>query len=436
MDSDLNRLTASEAAAQIAGGKITSEALVQACLHRIIEREDAVGAWIFLDPDMALAAARARDAEASRGPLHGIPIAVKDIIDTADMPTELGSKIYAGRRPARDATCVARLRDAGALVLGKTVTTEFATFTPGKTRNPHNPAHTPGGSSSGTAAAVADFMVPAGFGTQTSGSVIRPASFCGVCGFKPSHSMVPLGGVLVLVPAFDCVGYMARSFDDLALIHGVLGGDGDPAPLADGPDGPGRPPRIGLCRSHLWDQAEPAGVAAFEEAAQQLTALGAETAEIDLPAGFAPLEEVHGVIMSVALSRSLKSEYDNHRDKISERLRTRIEQGLACPPDRFIRAVEAAARCRSEIETVFGDFDALLTPAARGEAPAGLSATGHPTFNMVWTLLQLPCATVPGLHGPSRLPVGVQLVGRRGDDRRLLSAAKWLHRRLTASEAA
>ena len=426
MRRDLNRLSATEAAHLIAQGEISSEEVMGACLKRIEDREPDVGAWVHLDPEAALARARAADRAPPEGPFHGVPFAVKDIIDTADMATEYGSEIHAGHRPEVDASCVAALRRAGGVLLGKTVTTEFATFTPRGTRNPHNPAHTPGGSSSGTAAAVADFMVPVGFGTQTSGSVIRPASFCGVCAIKPTHGRVKLEGVLVLVPEFDCVGTMARSFDDLALVQGILS-DERREPLADGP---GHTPRIGVCRSHQWPMAEPASVATLEAAAARLAEIGADVEEVELPPHFATLAQVQGTIMSVWLSRSLRAEYEQSRDTISERLRMRIEEGLSIGAEAFDQATATAARCRGDIDGLFGDFDAFLTPSARGEAPAYLDATGHPTFNMVWTLLQIPCVTIPHYTGAGGLPVGIQLVGRHGDDRRLLALAKWVQARL------
>ena len=426
MSDDLNTLTATEAARKIAAGDLTAEALVRACLDRVGEREQIIGAWEYIDPDAAIDAAKQRDAEKPRGPLHGIPVGIKDIIDTADMPTRLGSPIYADNRPAADAASVAAIKSAGAIVMGKTVTTEFATFTPGKTVNPHNIAHTPGGSSSGSAAAVADFMVPIAYGTQTSGSVIRPSSFCGLCGFKPSFGAVSRLGVLTIVPSFDCVGYMARSFDDLSLTHRVVTGL-PPLPLDDGP---GRAPRIGICRSHQWPQASQASVDALEKAAQRLVERGATTDDITLPARFAGLEAAHAVIMDVALSQSLRRDYDEHRALLSERLRERMERGMATTTDKFLEALALAARCRADIAPLLADWDGFLTPSAVGEAPEGLAITGLPTFNMVWTLLHLPCVTVPGLTGPSGLPVGVQLVAGQGGDQSLLALGKWLHSRL------
>ena len=426
MSNNLISLTATDAARKINSGELTAEALVRACLDRVSEREPTIGAWEYIEPDAVIDEAKQRDSEQPLGPLHGIPVGIKDIIDTADMPTRRGSPIYADRQPDEDAASVASIRSAGAIIMGKTVTTEFATFTPGRTVNPLNFAHTPGGSSSGSAAGVADFMMPIAYGTQTSGSVIRPSSFCGLCGFKPSFGSVSRQGVLTIVPSFDCVGYMARSFDDLSLTHRVVTGM-PPLPLNDGPD---RAPRIGICRSHQWPHAEAASVDALEAAAQRLGDLGAITEDIALPAHFAGLETAHATIMDVALSQSLRREYDEHRDLLSDRLRERMERGMATSTNRFLRALALAARCRTDIGALLADWDGFLTPSAVGEAPEGLAITGVPTFNMIWTLLHLPCVTVPGLTGPTGLPVGVQLVTSHGGDLPLLALAKWLHTRL------
>ncbi len=426
MSGGLNTLTATNAARKIAAGEFTAEALVRACLDRVNEREQTIGAWEYIDPDAVIAEAKHRDSEQPRGPLHGIPVGIKDIIDTANMPTRRGSPIYADNQPDADAACVAAIRSAGAIIMGKTVTTEFATFTPGKTVNPLNVAHTPGGSSSGSAAGIADFMVPIAYGTQTSGSVIRPSSFCGLCGFKPSFGAVTRQGVLTIVPSFDCVGYMARCFDDLSLTHRVVTGM-PPLPLNDGLN---RAPRIGICRSHQWPRADPASVDALEAATQRLAELGATIEDISLPAHFAGLEAAHATIMDVALSQSLRGEYDKHRDLLSDRLRERMERGMATSTNRFLEALALAARCRTDIAPLLADWDGFLTPSAVGEAPEGFAVTGVPTFNMVWTLLHLPCVTVPGLTGPAGLPVGVQLVTGHGGDLSLLALGKWLHSRL------
>lgn len=426
MTADLLDLSATEAGALIAARKISSEELVQACLDRISAREDEVRAWQHLDPDYAIAEARRADTTEPLGPLHGVPFGVKDIIDTADQPTEYGSPIFAGHRPTADAACVAAMRKAGAVMMGKTVTTEFATFNPGKTRNPHNPAHTPGGSSSGSAAAVGDRMLPLAFGTQTAGSLIRPSAFCGVAAFKPTHGTVDLTGVLELVPRLDTLGYMGRSIDDLALFYGTVRGDDI---LSAVPDGIGRAPRIGICRTHHWSHAEPSSVEAVEAAAALCASLGAEVGECDLPPHFADLSQTHTTIICSGLARSLKDIYRNRSEALSERLRGMIEAGIETSAERHEEALCHADRCMMEFSAIAGKWDAILTPATPGEAPEGLAATGDPIFQVVWTLLQVPCVTFPWATGPNGLPVGIQLVARKGDDARLLSVAKWLQAR-------
>lgn len=418
----LHELTATEAGAQIAAKKITSEDLVSACLDRIAEREDVVRAWQALDRDQALERARTADLTESKSPLHGVPFAVKDVIDTADLPTEYGSQIFAGHRPTQDAACVARMMDAGAVLMGKTVSTEFATFSPGKTRNPHNPGHTPGGSSSGSAAAVGDSMVPIAFGNQTAGSLIRPAAFCGAFGLKPTHGTVDLSGILTLEPTFDTLGYMARCVDDLAVFYDIVRGE-TPTPL---PTGIGRPPRIGLCRTHHWDEAQPETIKAIEDAAERFSALGAEVGEMSLPDDFASLAETHGVILNVGLTHTLGDIHRENGDRMSDRLRAMIEAGVNCPSDRYDSALAHAESCRNAFDTAMGDWDVLLTPSAPGEAPEGLSMTGNPIFQVDWTLLHVPCVTIPFASGPNGLPVGVQLIGRRGHDATPLQIAKLL----------
>ncbi len=423
---ELWRLTATEAAARIAAGRITSEALVRACLERIEEREGAVRAWAHLDPDFAVDQARRADASTPRGPFHGVPFGVKDVIDSAGLPTEYGSPaIHGGHRPARDAACVAAMRASGAVMLGKTVSTEFATFTPGRTRNPHDPAHTPGGSSSGSAAAVAAGMVPIAFGNQTAGSLIRPAAFCGVVGLKPTHGTVDPTGILALEPSFDTLGYMGRSVEDVAAFYGIVGGD-PPALLADGL---GRAPRIGLCRTHHWARAEPAAQEAVMRAAARLSALGAEILDLDLPEAFAAIPDSHRVILNDGLTRSLAGRYAESRDAFSARLRGMIEEGLGYDVATRAEARRHVDACRAEADGLFARCDALLSPSAPGEAPEGLDSTGDPIFQTTWTALHLPCVTLPWTTGPRGLPIGVQLIGRRGADTPLLALAGWLHRR-------
>lgn len=424
---DLYRLTATEAAKLIAKRDISSEELVKSCLERISARESTVQAWAHLDEQLAIRAARAADAEAPKSPLHGIPFGVKDVIDSADLPTEYGSEIFKGHRPAKDAACIRRMKNAGAVLMGKTVSTEFATFRPGKTRNPHNPAHTPGGSSSGSAAAVGDSMIPLAFGNQTAGSHIRPGSFCGICAFKPTWGTVDLTGIMPLEHSFDTLGYFARSFDDIANYYAIVRG----APPANAPDGIGRPPRIGFYRALERKHAEPAGTAAVEAAAKTLQSLGAIVEEVELASHFADLIDVHPIILNVGLTRSLKAVYDKDADRISERLRGMIESGLSTPAATYRQALDQADACRRDINAAFGAYDVLLCPSAPGEAPQGLEATGNPVFQLAWTLLHVPCASVPGAVGPQGLPVGIQFIGRQYDDNTVLAIAKWFQQRRT-----
>ncbi len=421
-------LTAREAARQIAERRLSAEALAASYLERIAAREEVVGAWQYLDRDQAMAEARQRDREAPRGPLHGVPIAVKDLIDTCDMPTAYGSPIYRGHRPAADAACVALARAAGAVVLGKTVTTEFATFTPGRTANPHNPAHTPGGSSSGSAAAVADGMAPLGFGTQTAGSVIRPASFCGVFGYKPSFGLISRAGVKPLADSLDTVGVYARTVDDAAFFAGVLSERPALRHLAI----PERAPRFGLYRTPMWDEAEPATAAALDMARAALDRAGAVVEELAIAPDHQGLTEAQDRIMGFETCRALAYERTRHSAELSPRLAQLLDAGMAVGAAEYdaVRAVAEAAR--AGLAKFFGGCDAILTPAAPGEAPAGLGYTGNPVFNRMWTLLGTPCAALPAYWGNSGLPTAVQLVGRLGDDARLLGCAAFLERALAA----
>jgi Asp-tRNA(Asn)/Glu-tRNA(Gln) amidotransferase A subunit family amidase len=419
-----NILSVREAARRIQAGNLTSEALVGTCLERIAAREGTIGAWSHIDPDTALAQARHRDSTPSKGALHGIPVAIKDVIDTADMPTGYGSPIYEGHRPRIDAECVALLRRAGAVVLGKTVSTEFAAITPGKTANPHNPAHTPGGSSSGSAAAVADRMAPLALGTQTVGSTIRPAAYCGIVGYKPSYGTFGLRGVLPQAPSLDTLGLFARGIDDINLLaDALMAADG-----AFATEAPSSPPRVGICPSPHWPDAHPETVAAMVDAEDRLAAAGAKIARIDLPPHFADVLDAQWTILKFEIARTLTPERENQADGLSAGLTAIIDDGLALPVTDYRAALELAHRCRAEMEPVFEAFDVLLTPSAASEAPEGLTATTDLLFQRLWTILHLPCLTLPGFTGPSGLPVGVQLVGRFGRDAELLSAAAWCER--------
>ena len=426
---DLRSLSAREAARQIAERRITSESLVTAYLDRIATSEAVVGAWQYLDREQALAAACRRDAEPPRGPLHGIPIAVKDLIDTVDMPTAYGSPIYRNYRPAADASCVALARAAGAVILGKTVTTEFATFTPGKTANPRNPAHTPGGSSSGSAAAVADGMAPLAFGTQTAGSVIRPGAYCGCVAYKPSFGLINRTGVKPLADSLDTIGVFARSTEDAAFFAGALSERPALRQLAI----PQLAPHFGLYRTPIWDQAEPATAAALDAASAALERAGAVVMELAVAPSHEGLTEAQDTIMGFEIVRALAYERLKRSAELSPRLAQLIDAGMAIGADVYDQEQARTAAARVGLAAFFGPCDAILAPAAPGEAPAGLGNTGNPVFNRMWTLLGTPCVTLPGRWAENGLPTGVQLVGRVGDDARLMACAAFLEQALAAA---
>ena len=414
---DLHLLTAAEASRRIARGALTSEKLVEDCLARIRAREKEVRAWVHLDPAAAIAAAREADRSPRLSSLHGLPVGVKDICDTADMPTAYGSAIFAGHRPQQDAACVKRLRDLGAIVLGKTVTTEFAYFTPGPTANPHDTARTPGGSSSGSAAAVADFMVPLAYGSQTAGSVIRPAAYCGVVGFKGTHGWFPLDGVMPLAPELDTLGFFARKAEDAVLFRAALMGETDVAVA------PAKP-RLALARTKLWDQCERAAQDALERAAAVLAAKGASVREVDLPFDALAFNADQITIMAAGAAEALAAIYARDKAKM-QRIRELIEQGQKVPPADRAAARARAAAARQQMAGFFADFDAILTPASPGEAPPGLERTGDPVFNRAWTLLGLPCVSLPYGTGPHAMPLALQFVGPHRSGAVLLALARW-----------
>lgn len=418
----LHELTATEAVARIARGEITSEALVTACLERIAVREGLVGAWQYLDPEQALQQARDRDAQPGRGALHGIPVGIKDIIDTVDMPTSYGSPIYQGARPAWDAACVAALRAAGAVILGKTVTTELAAYHPGKTANPHNPGHTPGGSSSGSAAAVADCMVPLALGTQTAGSIIRPASFCGVVGYKPSYGLVNKAGLKPSSELLDTIGVFARSVADAAVSVAVMSGRAEMSTVSIVNEAP----RIGFCRTPQWPFAEAATQQAFDHTRKALAAAGATIVDIELPPSFDKLAEGQTLIMAYESSRALAYEMNTHQEQLSAKLLELLKSGQDCPPDVYDEARSLASRCRAALIEVYRDIDFIIAPSVKGEAPAGLDATGDPIFNRIWTLLHVPCVNIPAYTCSTGLPVGLQVIGLTGRDRQTLNMASWV----------
>ncbi len=421
----LHQLPAWQAAALLARRELTAVDLVRACLDRIAEREPEVRAFVQLGADAALARARELDAGAVRGMLHGLPFGVKDLFDSFDLPTGYGSPIYAGQQPVADAAAVALCREAGAVLIGKTVTTELANMFPGVTRNPHNPAHTPGGSSSGSAAAVADGMLPLALGTQTAGSLIRPAAFCGVVGYKPSHNRVPKAGVKSLSETLDTVGGFARSVRDVALLGAVLTGDArlaDPAAFAQA-----TAPRIGWCQTPEWAQADADTRQAWAQAEKHLTGHGTPLA---LPTSLTGLVAVQKAVQAFETARSLSHERLHHLHQLSAPLQALIADGLAISGERHALNLQATTSARQQAQALFADCDVILAPSSIGVAPAGLDGTGDPLFCRSWTLLGLPCVHLPFARGDSGLPVGLQLVGAYGDDHRLLAAAHWVHQRL------
>jgi Asp-tRNA(Asn)/Glu-tRNA(Gln) amidotransferase A subunit family amidase len=441
---NLHLLSASEAARLIRGGAISSEQFVEACLARIREVDGDVQAWAFLDPDYTLAQARKADelrlSGQPTGPLHGVPIAIKDIVDTADMPTENGSVLYAGRAPSRDATVVARLRAAGAVIMGKTVTTEFAYFSPGKTRNPHNPKHTPGGSSSGSAAAVAAEMVPLALGSQTNGSTIRPAAFCGVIGFKPTHGLIPRQGIFALSRTLDHVGLFARSIDDIALLAAQLVDfderDPDTRPRARIPfievaaEEPPLPPMFAFVKTPYWERVDEDTKEGFAELVAQL---GERVEEVELLPSAVEAWNLHQTIMEAEMAANLEREWDKGRDRLSEQLRAQLERGRNVRALDYQRALSRIAPIHESFVELFEQrYDAILTPAASGAAPEGLSSTGDPVFCTLWTLCGMPAISLPLLQGANGLPIGVQLVGPRNGDARLLRTARWLAAQVAA----
>jgi Asp-tRNA(Asn)/Glu-tRNA(Gln) amidotransferase A subunit family amidase len=416
----LSDLTGAQAIAAVRTHEAAVTDIAEAGLQRIAAREPVVHAFAHHHP--ALVRHRAKDLE--RGdpalPLLGMTVAVKDLIDTADYPTELGSRIHAGRRPERDAAVVRRLSGAGALIMGKTVTTEFALFEPGPTTNPLDVTRTPGGSSSGSAAATADRMVAAALGTQTAGSVIRPAAFCGVLGFKPSFGAIDRAGLQVVSPSLDTLGIFARTVRDVELVFDSVRAT---RPRKARPERRAGPPRIGFVRTSGWGMADMETARGLEALADELAAVGFDVVEPTLPSSFADLVSMQVAIMEKEVGDTLRGHLARHAHLLSDSTREMIRRGAGRPEEVYLRAQTAATACRALLPDVFGELDGLLTPAVRGEAPAGLGYTGDPVFCRAWTLLHTPTISLPLLTGPNGLPVGVQLVGRIGEDDALLDLA-------------
>ena len=428
MPKPLNELTATEIAAATSAGKTTCEAVTRACIERIEARDADVQAWQYFKPEQALEAARALDRSGRKGALLGVPFNVKDIIETHDMPTEYGSPIYKGFRARADASCVALSRKAGAVLLGKAVTTEFANFHPSRTHNPLDLARTPGGSSAGSAAAVADFMVALSVGSQTSGSTVRPASFCGVYGYRPTLGDLRCAGMMEAAASLDTVGLIARSIEDIALYRDVLLGEA-PVPVADN----AAAPRIGFCRTHLWSLLEPTTQRLFEDAAQTLARAGAKVTDLTLPPEFDGIPDAHRLISGFEFARNLAWEVENHWEKISTTLRNgRLTDGLTCSHETYLEARGLAERCRQQIGPLQENYDVLLTACATGEAPLGFATTGIAKLALIWTTMHVPAISVPAFKGPAGMPIGAYIVGKRNRDRELFAHARWITRALAA----
>jgi len=445
MSDDLVDINAVQAAELIDSGRVSAEELAAACLKRIDQAEETVRAWAHLDRDFALEQARRADKLRKRGgplgPLHGVPVGIKDIFDTADLPTEDGTVLHAGRRPQADATVVSMLRAAGAVILGKTATAELAVYSPAATRNPRDPARTPGGSSSGSAAAVAAGMAPLAIGTQTNGSIIRPASFCGVCGYKPSFGLISRHRVLPLSRHLDQVGVLGRTVEDIALVAEQIIGfdehDPDTRPrarfrlLEGARQAPPIEPRLAFVKGPVWDQAEEDTREAFVGLAGLL---GDRIEQCPLPDIFSEGMDWHKQIFEADLARSLRRDYRDGRDRLSDILRQMIERGRQVPAVDYNAAVEGREFLQAALPNIFDYYDAILTPAAPGQAPAGLASTGSPAFCTLWTLCGTPAVSLPLLQGADGMPIGVQLVGPWGDDERLLRTARWLALQVAEAE--
>lgn len=423
---ELHELSAIESVAKIKSGDLKAEQLVRSCLERIEERDSLVRAWSHLDKDKVIAEAVKSDKAGNPGPLSGLPVAVKDIMDTSDMPTTYGSTIYGGHQPSEDADCVKNVRGNGGIIIGKTVTTEFAWRNPGKTRNPHNTKHTPGGSSSGSAASVADMQVPLAFGTQTAGSVIRPAAYCGVVGYKPTFGTHNRKGVKELSAYLDTVGTFGRNVSDVSFFDYVLRGKKVP----DLSYYDNRPPVIGLMIPFRIEANEEA-LTAYEGVYKKAEKAGASLIDIPSSMSFESLADLQTVIMTGDAGKSLSWEYEHHPERLIRFYRDSIATGRAIGESSLKQSKQLADDARTREASIFKKVDIILTLPAGGEAPEGIGFTGDPLFNRVWTLLGWPCISLPVGFGPGGLPLGVQIVGSTGEDARALAGAAWLEKVLT-----
>ncbi|MGZ8229834.1 MAG: amidase [Burkholderiales bacterium] len=426
MRTELERCSATELALLIARGNCTAVEVAEACLARVEARERDVQAWAHIDRDEVLAQARARDREPPRGRLHGVPFGVKYVIDTCDMPTEYGSAIYPGHQPPADAASVALLREAGAVLMGKTVTVELAGFHWSRTRNPHDLAHTPGGSSSGSGAAVADFMVPLALGTQTGGSTLRPASFCGVVGYKPSFNLVNRAGLKPLAESQDTIGLFGRAVSDVAAMLSVLTG-------CDEPDltRPAKPPRIAFAVMPAWPPLDAAMGRAIGDSASRLARAGARVTELTLPQPFIDSFPAQRKVNDYEAWRALTHERIRHWSALSSTMQERLRVASSCTYAQYAQAQEVIFECRARLKEIFSDYDVLLTPSTPGEAPRSVENTGDSSFHRIWTAFHTPTIHLPVFRGDAGLPMGLQAIGPYRGDRSLLEHAEWIRRVLT-----
>jgi Asp-tRNA(Asn)/Glu-tRNA(Gln) amidotransferase A subunit family amidase len=422
----LNLLTATELSGKLEKKQTTSLAIVQDCLNRIAAREPDIRGWAYLNPEAALSQARACDAQPRRSPLHGIPIGIKDIFDTYDMPTAYGSTIYKDFRPTMDTAVVGLMRRAGMVILGKCKTTEFASPVPVGVRNPHDFNRSPGVSSSGSAAAVADYMTPLALGSQTGGSTILPAAFCGVVGYKASLTAIDRGGVRHLRPTLDTMGLFARSIADIALLRSALTGVVPAAPTRDI-----RGARIGVCRTMNWNQAQPESVRALESAARDLAAAGAKMHDVEMPAVFADINQSFNVISGVEALRAMALEARDHFSTLNHWIKDSLTAAKRVDQAQFDKAQFHVVQCQRAMADVFKNCDAIITPSTSGEATADVVSVSNSAFNRIWTLLHVPCVTIPAFKGPNGMPVGLQVVGPVGDDDRMLALSQAIADALT-----
>lgn len=435
---DRHTISAVDAVRALQSGALSARDLMQAYLDRVAARDDDVGAWIYLDADQALAAADAADAAHAAGnpvgPLHGLPVGIKDIIDTQDMPTENGSALFAGRRPVADATLVRLARDAGAIIMGKTVTTEFALTAVGKTKNPNDPTRTPGGSSSGSGAAVADCQVPLSIGSQTGGSMLRPASFCGCYGYKPTFGSISRAGMFCLSRVLDHPGIYANSLADIALLGDVLL-QRDPADFdmrahiarglteAVNAGPPESPPRVAFVKGPAWEAAEPYMDALFDNVIDRL---GPAVRNVELTGVFDDALSCHTTVMLAHLGANIGTYCRENGDKVQAETKRRCAEGDGLLAEDYVKAIEFRDTLSAALDRMFEHADILITAAAPGEAPVGLESTGNAIFQKIWTLTGVPTLSMPKLEGPNGMPIGVQVIGRFGHDADLFRHAMWL----------